>query len=157
MARPFFSERKTSHFPKDRSSYMSSGRRRVFSRHAARMPNLPFWGSLRLASSMTGLLELSTNEDLQAEAFGCCSPSEPLEVPEGTILFCWALVVRASVARGCYEGRVISPSSTPSGPLPLGPLFLFLSTASPEDACVGQELVVRAPLELLGKHPQCGL
>ena len=86
---------------------------------------------------MTGFPELSINEGLQAEAFDHYSPSEPLEVPKETLFFYWALVVRASLAGGCWERHVIFLSSAPSGPLPPCPLFVFWSATSLEDARVG--------------------
>ena len=85
---------------------------------------------------MTGLPELSINEGLQAEAFDYCSLSEPLDVPEGTFFFCKALDFRGSLDEGYFEGCMTSPSSTSLDPLPLWPLFLFLSMASAENARV---------------------
>ena len=63
-------------------------------------------------------------------------PRRAFKGPRGSTFFCWALVVQATLAGGCYEGCVTSPSSAPLGPLPPSSLFLFLSTASPEDICV---------------------
>ena len=50
--------RKTSHFLKDLSSSISSGKHRAFSKHLTTRLELPLVGSLKLASSRTGLLEL---------------------------------------------------------------------------------------------------
>ena len=68
MARSYFRNRKTSLFLKDLNS-MSSGRHNALFRHSATKPELPFVGSLRLASSSTGVPELKVKTGLQIEAF----------------------------------------------------------------------------------------
>ena len=82
LARSTFKDKKTSNLLKDLSFYISSGRHRAFSRHSATKLDLPVWGSLKLASFITGPTELSIKEGFQAEGFSGCSPSVSLEVPE---------------------------------------------------------------------------
>ena len=69
MAKSYFKARKTSRFLNDLSLAMSSSRHRAFSRHSANRPELPFWGSLRLASSNAKLPELRVKRGLQMEGF----------------------------------------------------------------------------------------
>lgn len=58
MARSCLRVRKTSHFLKDLSFSISSGKHRAFSKHLTTRLKLPLVGSLKLASSRTGLLKL---------------------------------------------------------------------------------------------------
>ena len=101
MARSLSRDKKTSHFLKDLSSYMSSSRHKAFSKHIATRPDLPVWGSLKLASYMTGAPKLSLKEGLHTEGFRGYSPSASFEVPEEALFFCWTLVVQVSLNGGC--------------------------------------------------------
>ena len=79
---------------------MSLSKHRAFSKHSTTRHELPFWWSLRLASSITSLLELSVKEGLQTEGLGGQSPSGSFEIPEKVLFFCWPLVVQVSLAGG---------------------------------------------------------
>ena len=142
MARSCFKARKTSHFLKNLNSSMSSGRHRAFSKHSPTKPELPFVGSLRLASSRTGLLKLRVKMGLQMEAFFGWFPPTSLEVQVDVDFFDWPFSIRASLAGGWWEDCVISPSSMPSALLPPWALFLpfffffFWSLALAKDVCV---------------------
>ena len=127
---------------------MSLGRRRAFSRHSERIPDLPFWGSLRVALSMIGSLELNTNEGFHMEAFGCCPPLELFKVLKGALFFYWTLIVWGSLAGGCCVRWMISPSSAPLDPLPL---FLFLLAASLKETCVGVGVGGRGTTGIVGE------
>ena len=116
---------------------MSSGRHNAFSRHSATRPELPFWGSLRLALSSTGLPKLRVKRGLQIEGFLGWSPPNSLKVRVKEAFFYGPFPIQASLAEGWWEDWVTSPSSTPSVPLPLYDLFCFLSVASAEEVHVG--------------------
>ena len=59
---------------------MSSGKHNALFRHSAIKPELPFLGSLRLASSSIELLELRVKMGLKIEAFLGWSPPTSLEI-----------------------------------------------------------------------------
>ena len=96
---------------------------------------LPFWGSLRLASSSTGLPELMVNRGLQMAGFLDWSPPS-LAVP-AEIFFYYPFPVWASLVGGWWEDWVTFLSSTPFRPLPPCAFFHFLSVASTEEVRVG--------------------
>lgn len=77
---------------------MSSGRHNAFSKHFATKPELPFLGSLRLASSSTRLPELRVKIGLQIEGFFDWSPSTSLEVSVDVDLFGCPFPVQDSLA-----------------------------------------------------------
>ena len=96
FARSYFKDKNSSRFLKDLSSCMSLGKQRVFSKHSATKPKLPFLWSLKLASLNTGLPKLSVKIGLQTEGLGGWSPFASLEVLMEALLFCRPLLVRAS-------------------------------------------------------------
>jgi len=125
LARSCFKARKSSHFLKDLNSSMSSVRHRAFSKHSPTKPELPFVGSLRLASSRTGLPELRVKMDLQMEDFFGWFPSTSLEVPVDVDFFDCPFSIQSSFAGGWWEDCVISHSSVPSALLPPWAFFIF--------------------------------
>ena len=86
LARSCLKARKTLCFL-NLSSSMSSGRHRAFSRHSATRPELSLVGSLKLASSRTGLPKLKVKIGLQMDAFHGWSPPTSLEVPVSWVVF----------------------------------------------------------------------
>ena len=153
MARSCFRVRKTSHFLKDLNSTISSGRHNVFSRHSTTRLELPFVGSLRLASSNTGLPKLGVKIGLQMEAFFSWSPPTSLEVPVEANFFGCPFPFRASLAGGWWEDYVTSPSSIPSTFFPPWTLFLFLSLTFVGDACVMVEVGGQGTTAMAGEEP----
>ena len=100
LAKSCFKARKTLCFLKDFNSTISFGRHSAFSRHSATRSELPFFGSLRLASSNIGLPKLRVKMGLQMEAFFGWSPPTSLEVPMEVDFFDCLFPVRASLVVG---------------------------------------------------------
>ena len=85
---------------------MSSGNKRAFSKHSESSPNLPFWGSLREASSTTGSPELSTKVRFHIEALERCSLLALLVGPEEVLSFFFFFLL-SSRDSGFFSGWLL--------------------------------------------------
>lgn len=148
LAKSCFKDKKISRFLKDLSSAMSSSRHKAFSDTVTR-PKLPFWRSLRLVSSSTGLPKLKVKRGLQIEGFLGWSPPSSLAVPVEEEFFCCPLPIRAFWAGGCWENWETSPSSAPLVPLPPWASSIFYRLRQRRRCVLRQGWMVESPLPQL--------
>ena len=102
MAKSCLRARKTSSFLKDLGSAMSLAKHKAFSRYSTTRPELPFWGSFKLASSSTGLPGLRVNRGLQIVGFLGWSLLS-LAVLIEDVFFCCPISIQTSLAEGWWE------------------------------------------------------